>query len=214
MTTDALTLISQNLSISVKQVSAVIKLLEDGATIPFIARYRKEASGGLDETEISKIQSELKRITDLIKRRESILNTIREQGKLTDELERQINSTWQMNDLEDIYLPYKPKRKTRAAAAIEKGLEPLAQLIFAQNGQLTNTLVEQYVSDQVPDSEAAINGAKDIIAEWINEDITVRNTIRNQFEHHAIIQSTLIEKKRDEAEKYRDYFDFSEQLKR
>ena len=205
--------ISSKLSISKSQVSNTIKLLEEGATIPFISRYRKEATGSLDETEVTAIEKEWKRLLELVKRREAILKSINDQELLTPELEEKINNCWDMAELEDIYLPYKPKRKTRASAAREKGLEPLAKIIMEQKEDNLEPVAEKYLNDDVPDIEAALSGARDIVAEWINENTDARNTIRKQFEHDAVISSKVVEKKKDEGTKYSDYFDFNELLK-
>jgi len=206
--------ISGTLSISKSQVSNTVKLLEEGATIPFISRYRKEATGSLDETEVTAIEKEWKRLLELVKRREAILKSINDQELLTPELEVKINNCWNMAELEDIYLPYKPKRKTRASAAREKGLEPLAEIIMAQKEDKLDKIAEKYLNDEVPDIETALAGARDIIAEWINENTDARNKIRQLFERDAIISSKVIEKKKDEGTKYQDYFDFSEPLER
>lgn len=206
--------ISSTLSIIKTQVSNTVKLLEEGATIPFISRYRKEATGSLDETEVTAIEKEWKRLLELVKRREAILKSINDQELLTPELDVKINNCWNMAELEDIYLPYKPKRKTRASAAREKGLEPLAEIIMAQNEDKLEAIAEKYLNDEVPDIESALSGARDIIAEWINENTEARNKIRQLFERDAIISSKVIEKKKDEGTKYRDYFDFSEPLER
>lgn len=206
--------ISSTLSISKTQVSNTVKLLEEGATIPFISRYRKEATGSLDETEVTAIEKEWTRLLELVKRREAILKSINDQELLTPELEVKINNCWNMAELEDIYLPYKPKRKTRASAAREKGLEPLAEIVMAQKEDEIVAIAEKYFNDEVPDIEAALAGARDIIAEWINENADARDKIRQLFERDAIISSKVIEKKKDEGTKYQDYFDFSEPLER
>jgi protein Tex len=206
--------ISSTLSIGKAQVSNTVKLLEEGATIPFISRYRKEATGSLDETEVTAIEKEWKRLLELVKRREAILKSINDQELLTPELEVKINNCWNMAELEDIYLPYKPKRKTRASAAREKGLEPLAEIIMAQKEDKLEAIAEKYLNDAVPDIETALAGARDIIAEWVNENIDARNKIRQLFERGAIISSKVIDKKKDEGTKYQDYFDFSEPLER
>jgi uncharacterized protein len=205
--------ISNKLSIGKSQVSNTVKLLEEGGTIPFISRYRKEATGSLNETEVTSIEKEWKRLLDLVKRREAIIKSINDQEMLTPELEEKINNCWDMAALEDIYLPYKPKRKTRASAAREKGLEPLAKIIMEQKEDQIETFAEKYLNDAVPDIDAALSGARDIVAEWINENADARNTIRLQFERHAVISSKVIEKKKDEGTKYSDYFDFNEPLK-
>ncbi|MBT8392327.1 MAG: helix-hairpin-helix domain-containing protein, partial [Ignavibacteria bacterium] len=214
MTENLVKHISSKLSINQSQVSNTVKLLEEGATIPFISRYRKETTGSLDETKITAIEKEWKRLLELVKRREAILKSINDQELLTPELEEKINSCWNMTELEDIYLPYKPKRKTRASAAREKGLEPLAEIIMAQKDDKIDKIAEKYLNDEVPDIEAALAGARDIIAEWINENADARNKIRQLFERDAIISSKVIEKKKDEGTKYQDYFDFSEPLER
>jgi uncharacterized protein len=206
--------ISSTLSISKSQVSNTVKLLEEAATIPFISRYRKEATGSLDETEVTAIEKEWKRLLELVKRREAILKSINDQELLTPELEEKINNCWDMAELEDIYLPYKPKRKTRASAAREKGLESLAEIIMAQKEDQIEKIAENYLNDEVPDIEAALSGARDIIAEWINENADARNKIRQLFEREAIISSLVIKKKKEEGTKYSDYFEFSEPLKR
>jgi uncharacterized protein len=206
--------ISNSLSISIKQVSATVDLLNEGATIPFISRYRKEATGSLDEMQVADIQSELKRLNELVRRREYILKSIADQDKLTDELAEKINSCWDMNTLEDLYLPYKPKRKTRASAAREKGLEPLATLIMSQQNISINNEAEKFITDEVASVEDALAGARDIIAEWISEDVSARNTMRELFGNTSVLSSTVVTKKKEEGQKYLDYFDYSEDLKR
>ena len=214
MTEEIFKHIGNSLSISIKQVSATVDLLNEGATIPFISRYRKEATGSLDEMQVADIQSELKRLNELVRRREYILKSIADQDKLTDELAEKINNCWDMNTLEDLYLPYKPKRKTRASAAREKGLEPLATLIMTQQNISINSEAEKFITDEVASVEDALAGARDIIAEWISEDVSARNTIRELFSNTAILSSTVVTKKKEEGQKYLDYFDYSEDLKR
>lgn len=206
--------ISNSLSISLNQVSATVDLLNENATIPFISRYRKEATGSLDEIQVSDISSELKRLNELIKRREYILKIISDQEKLTPELEEKINACWDSIDLEDLYLPYKPKRKTRAAAACEKGLEPLAKLIWSQNDSDIFNEAKTFINDVVITIEDALEGARDIIAEWINEDADARNSLRNLFKHLAVISSKVVLKKKEEGQKYLDYFEYSEEMKK
>ncbi len=206
-------LISDNLSIGKRQVAATLELLDGGATIPFISRYRKEMTGSLDETQVAAIQAEAKRLDTLLKRRETILQTIREQGKLTPELEAKINNTWDATELEDLYLPYRPKRKTRASIARDRGLEPLSKIILEQRECDIELKAEQFITDEVPDVEAALAGARDIIAEWINEDATARNAIRRLYERGATVSAKVFESKREEGAKYRDYFEYSESLK-
>ncbi|MCH7962617.1 MAG: RNA-binding transcriptional accessory protein [Bacteroidetes bacterium] len=204
--------ISGKLFISKSQVSNTVKLLEEGSTIPFISRYRKETTGSLDETEVTAIEKEWKRLLELVKRREAILKSINDQELLTPELKDKINNCWDMAELEDIYLPYKPKRKTRSSAAREKGLEPLAEIIMEQKEDQIEPIAEKYLNDEVPDIDAALSGARDIVAEWINENADARNTIRKQFERDAVFRSKVIEKKRDEGTKYSNYFEFNEPL--
>ena len=200
--------------ISEKQISSTLHLLGEGATIPFISRYRKEATGGLNEVQIEQIKEQHDKLCDIAKRKETILGTITEQGKLTAELEKRINDTWNPTELEDIYLPYKPKRKTRAEAARQKGLEPLATLVLLQRENNLSARAASFVKGEVKDVEDALKGARDIIAEQVNEDERARNAVRNQFSRQAEINAKVVKGKEEEAAKYRDYFDFSEPLKR
>ena len=205
--------IAQNLNIPVRRVEAVVELLESGATIPFIARYRKEATGSLDEVQIGDIHDGWRKMQELDKRREVILHSIEEQGKLTPELRAAIEAAGTMTELEDLYLPYRQKRKTRATMAIEKGLEPLAKRIFAQKDRDVDVLAAQYITEQVPTVEEALQGARDIIAEWVNEDKKARDKVRRHFEKSATIASRLVKGKEEEGKKYLDYFEWSEPLK-
>lgn len=197
-----------------KGIEQTVALLKEGATIPFIARYRKEVTGSLDEVEIAEIQKVLKRLEELDKRRETILHSIEEQGKLSDELRRKIEAAEDMTELEDLYLPYKPKRKTRASVAREKGLEPLAKRIMMQiDRDNPEKLAEAYLNDTVQSVEEALQGARDILAEEMNEDPESRNLMRHIFGKTAIIRSKVAKGKEADGAKYRDYFDFSEPLK-
>ncbi len=214
MTSQLITRIAEKVNLSEKRVAAALRLFSEGATIPFIARYRKEATGELDEVELTEIQREHKRLEDLEKRKESILAAIKEQGKLTPELEQRIRNTYETNVLEDLYLPYKRKRKTRAGMARAKGLEPLALAIYEQNRMDVQAAAEGYLNEEVPTIEDALQGARDIIAELINEDEKARNTVRRHFRRDAIITSKLARGKEKEAAKYQDYFDYSEPLKK
>lgn len=207
-------LISTELNISLKQVVNTISLLDEGATIPFISRYRKEMTGSLDEVEIGNIKERYAKLQDIQKRRETILSTIEEQGLLTDELRKKIEGTWDANELEDLYLPYKPKRKTRAVKAKERGLEPLADIIMLQQERDVENRAVAFLTDEVPNVEEALQGARDIIAERVNEDLKAREVTRILFERQAVISSKLVKGKEEEAAKYRDYFDFSEPIKR
>lgn len=207
-------LVSEQLDLPLRKVESTLKLLEEGATIPFISRYRKEATGSLDEVQISEINNAFKKLSELEKRKETILKSIEEQGKLTDELRDRITQCYNSTELEDIYLPYKKKRKTRASVAREKGLEPLATVLFLQQNNQVESLAGKFITDEVPDLEAALEGARDIMAEWINEDENSRNKIRKVFERGSIIRSRVARGKEEEGAKYRDYFDFEESLKK
>lgn len=212
MNTIHLSIIAKDLHLPQSKVQSTIKLLEEGATIPFIARYRKEATGSLDEVNIGDIKTQLDKLNELEKRKETILKAIEGQGKLTDELKRRIQDTFDSIVLEDIYLPYKQKRKTRASVAKEKGLEPLADIIFSQNNHRVEELAEQYLTDEVESIEDALQGARDIMAEWINEDEVARQKVRYAFEKDARISAKLVRGKEEEASKYKDYFKFEQPL--
>ncbi|HJF08750.1 MAG TPA: RNA-binding transcriptional accessory protein [Phocaeicola coprocola] len=209
-------MIATALKLPVHRVENTLKLLQGGATIPFISRYRKEATGGLDEVQIGDIHTRYEKLCELAKRKETVLSTIEEQGKLTDTLRERISNCWDATELEDIYLPFKPKRKTRAEAARQKGLEPLAMLLLMQRENNLSARVRQFVKGDVKDEEDALKGARDIIAEQVNEDERARNLIRNQFSRQAMITSKVLKGKEKEeaALKYRDYFDFCEPLKK
>ena len=207
-------MIATALNIAVRQVENTLSLLEGGATIPFISRYRKEATGGLDEVQIGEIKERYDKLTDIAKRKETILKTIEEQGKLTNDLKKRIEACWDATELEDIYLPYKPKRKTRAEAARQKGLEPLATILMMQRENNLMARVRTFIKGEVKNEEDALKGARDIIAEQVSEDERSRNQLRNQFSRQAIITSKVVKGKEEEAAKYKDYFDFSEPLKR
>lgn len=209
-------MIATALKLPVHRVENTLKLLQGGATIPFISRYRKEATGGLDEVQIGDIHTRYEKLCELAKRKETVLSTIEEQGKLTDTLRERISNCWDATELEDIYLPFKPKRKTRAEAARQKGLEPLAMLLLMQRENNLSARVHQFVKGDVKDEEDALKGARDIIAEQVNEDERARNLIRNQFSRQAMITSKVVKGKEKEeaALKYRDYFDFCEPLKK
>lgn len=209
-------MIATALKLPVHRVENTLKLLQGGATIPFISRYRKEATGGLDEVQIGDIHTRYEKLCELAKRKETVLSTIEEQGKLTDALRERITNCWDTTEQEDIYLPFKPKRKTRAEVARQKGLEPLAMLLLMQRENNLSARVRSFVKGEVKDEEDALKGARDIIAEQVNEDERARNLIRNQFSRQAMIISKVVKGKEKEeaALKYRDYFDFSEPLKK
>ena len=207
--------ISSELGITAQQVRATSALLEEGATVPFISRYRKEATGSLDEVQVAAIRDRLEQLKELDKRREAILKSIEEQGKLTPELKKAIDQAETMARLEDIYLPYKPKRKTKASVAKEKGLEPLATRIFAQHPVDIQSEASKYLDaeKEVPTVEDALQGARDIIAEWISENAVVRGNLRNLFLKEGVFATRVIAGKEAEAAKYKDYFDWSEPIK-
>lgn len=203
-------IIAGALQLSVKDVTAVMELLEEGATIPFIARYRKDKTGAMDEVQIQKVQEELARLKEFYDRKEYIVKTITEQGKMTAELETAINNATTIAALEDLYLPYKPKRKTKAQTARENGLEPLATLLLEQGNTLPETEALNYLNDKVLTADDALQGARDIIAEIVNEDPQVRAGMRKLFETQAAVQSKVLADKETEGAKYKDYFDFAE----
>lgn len=209
-------LISPAVGISAKQVAATIALLDEKATIPFIARYRKEKTGSLDEVEIGAIRSEYIRLQDLSERKQTILTTIEEQGQLTDDLRQRIDTCWNSNELEDIYLPYKPHRKTRADMAKERGLEPLAKQLMGQKTGDIQRLATPYISKEVASMEEALQGARDIISQWIAEDERARNTVRREFGYSAMLTTKVVKSLQDtaEAQNYKDYFAVKEPLRR
>lgn len=210
------TIISQSLNIRAEQVEAVIELLDAGATIPFISRYRKEATGNLNEVQVAAVSDLYEKLKELQKRKETILKTIDGQGKLTDELRRRIEQSWDATEIEDIYMPYKPRRRTRAQVAREQGLEPLAKVIMNQKEHYPEMASQRFVKDDVKSVEQAIKGAQDIIAEDISLNEGTRQTVRRNFQREATIVSRVIPKMKDDdkAQKYSDYFAFSEELRR
>ncbi|MBN2347410.1 MAG: RNA-binding transcriptional accessory protein [Bacteroidales bacterium] len=205
-------IISKALLITPQQVNNTIALFETGATVPFISRYRKEMTGSLDEVQVAEIKTQLAKLIELDKRRDSILKSIEEQDKLTPELKDKILKADSLTELEDLYLPYKPKRKTKASIAREKGLEPLAKIVMKQKEIMIFEKAEEFVTDQVPNAEEALQGARDIIAEWINENKKARDSVRFLFGKQAMVSSTLVKGKEEEGIKYKDYFEFSEPL--
>lgn len=207
-------IIAAQLKLREQAVENTLELLEEGCTIPFISRYRKEKTGNMDEVNIEAIAQANDKLKEMAKRKETILKTIDEQRKLTDALKKRIEECWDATELEDIYLPFKPKRRTRAQIAREAGLEPLAQTLLFQRERNIMQVAKKYVGDKVADADAAIQGAKDIIAEMVNESEESRNAIRGEFRRGAIITSKVVAKKKDEAQRFSDYFDFSEPLKR
>lgn len=207
-------LIESRLGLKRNQVVNTAKLLDEGATIPFIARYRKEMTDSMDEVDIMKVKFELDKLRSLETRKESILSTIEEQGKLSPELKKKISECYDPTELEDLYLPYKPKRKTRAVMAREKGLEPLALLLFNQKSNDVEAEAENFLTDDVKSVEEALEGARDIIAEMVSEDASARNKIRFLYSREAVITSKLVKGKDEEGAKYKDYFDWKESLSR
>lgn len=206
--------IAETLNLSLKQISSIYELHSEGSTIPFIARYRKEATGNLDEVVIGNVIDQIKYFNELEKRKETVLKTIEEAGKMTPELRQRIDDCINATVLEDIYLPYKPKRKTKASVAVEKGLEPLAALLFAQEAVNPEEEAVKYINEQVKDTAEALQGARDIMAEWIAENEQARNLVRKLFTEEATVSSRVLTSKKEEADaqKYRDYFDFKEPL--
>ena len=215
MTTDnILSYISEQTSISIHQVKATIALLDDGATIPFISRYRKEKTGSLNETQIQTIALTYEKAQELDKRKQSILSTIEQQGKLTNELRSKIEAIMDANELEDIYLPYKPKRRTKAEIAREAGLEPLAKIIMAQRCNDIQHDAKRFINNKIASIDEAITGACDIIAEWISENTSIRNIIRKEFDRSAVISCKPVKGKEEEAANYQNYFNYTSPLKR
>ena len=204
--------IEQQTSLVTKAIENTVSLLEEGATIPFIARYRKERTGGLDELQIASIRDNDKKFEEIIQRQKTIVKAIEEQGKLSAELKSKIENTFDLIQLEDIYLPYKQKRLTRGEKARKLGLEPLAKMILSQKGGTPERLAESFVKGEVQDEKMALQGANDIIAEWVNENGALRNKIRRLFQRKAIVTAKVVKGKNEEGAKYADYFDFNESL--
>ena len=208
-------LIASELHLSEHAVENTLKLLDEGCTIPFISRYRKERTGGLDEVQITAISDRKERLEEIAKRKDTIVKTITEQQKMTPELQKRIDDSWEMTTLEDIYLPYKPKRRTRAQVAREQGLEPLATMLMMQRETNPQKAAQRFVRDGLAVADC-LKGAQDIIAEQVSEDERSRNQVRAAFRREAFIESKVVKAKKDtdEAQKYSDYFDWEEPLKR
>jgi protein Tex len=204
--------IAKTLNIQEFQVKNTFTLFEQGATIPFISRYRKEMTGALDEVQLMDIKKLKEDLEAFEKRKEYIIESLKESGNFNAEIEKKLNNAKDINELEDIYLPFKPKRKTKSSIAIENGLEPFAKWIFSQNDHQINSEAKKYLNDKVPTIEAAIEGAGHIIADWINENFEVRDLLRNKFENEAIVSSKVIKTKKEEAIKFKDYFEYEEKL--
>ncbi len=207
-------IIEQRMQLKGSQIENTIKLLSDGATVPFISRYRKEMTGSLDEVQVEQVKQLLNSLETLQKRKDSILKSIEEQGKLTDELQEKISSSWDEKEIEDLYLPFKTKRQTKADKAIAAGLAPLAKMILAQNNDQIEQSAARFKCADYPKNDDVISGATEIAAQWISERPATRNRLRQLFSHEAIITSKLVKGKGEEAEKYKDYFDFSEVAKK
>lgn len=207
-------LISENLSLTARQVCNTLELLDSGATVPFISRYRKERTGSLDEVQIAAIQEQYDKLKTICKRKETIRTTIEEQGKLTPELQERIEQCWDANLLEDLYLPYKPKKRTKAEIARQKGLEPLALKIMMQRGCNLDAEAQKFVRGEVKDKEEALAGARDIIAEQVSENEEARKRVRRVFERTALITAKVVKGKEEEGDKFKDYFDFQEPLRK
>ncbi|MCB0430857.1 MAG: RNA-binding transcriptional accessory protein [Flavobacteriales bacterium] len=214
MNVDLIGMIAARLQLTPSRVRNTVDLLQGGATVPFISRYRKEATGGMDEVAVANVQSTFLQLQELQKRKETILHAIDEQGQLTPDLRAKLEATWDANVLEDLYLPYKQKRKTKAEAARKKGLEPLAKMIMAQKDGGVRTRVRDFVKGDVGSEDEAVQGAKDIMAEWVNESSGARNALRKVFDRSAVLTSKVIKGKETEGEKFRDYFQVEEKLKR
>lgn len=207
-------LISESLSLTARQVCNTLELLDSGATVPFISRYRKERTGSLDEVQIAAIQEQYDKLKTISKRKETIRTTIEEQGKLTPELQERIEQCWDANLLEDLYLPYKPKKRTKAEIARQKGLEPLALKIMMQRGCNLDAEAQKFVRGEVKDKEEALAGARDIIAEQVSENEEARKRVRRVFERTALITAKVVKGKEEEGDKFKDYFDFQEPLRK
>ncbi|EKC63659.1 protein YhgF, partial [human gut metagenome] len=200
-------IISQRLQIPLPQVEGTVRLLREGATIPFISRYRKEVTGSLDEVAVGSVRDLLERLTELEARKRTILSTIEEQGRLTGELRTRIEASWDAAEVEDLYLPYKPRRRTRAAAARERGLEPLANLLMAQHTPDIRRQAQRFVTAEVPTADDALAGASDIVAERMAEDDRIRSEVRRNFSREGIVHARVAKGKEQQGAKYADYFD-------
>ena len=209
---ECIRLIAAELNLNVKQVASTIFLFEDACTIQFIARYRKEATGGLDEVQIENIKHLNQRYNELLKRKQSVIEAIKEQGQLTEHLLLKIQQCWDAHVLEDIYLPYRPKRKTKASVAREKGLEPLALWLMKETSDDVENEARRYLKNDVSSTEEALQGARYIVADMVNEDINARNILRNQFQKFAVLSTKVVKGKEEEGSKYRDYFNCKEAL--
>lgn len=209
-------MIGKALGLSERSVDNTLQLIDEGCTIPFISRYRKERTGNLDEVQITAISDAYDKLKEISKRKDTVVKTITEQGKMTDDLQRRIDACWDANELEDIYMPFKPKRRTKAQVAREQGLEPLSLILMMQRERNIEAAAQRFVKEGVKDVAAAIKGAQDIVAEMVSEDERSRQQVRSSFRREAIITSKVVKAKADseEAAKYSDYFDFSEPLRR
>lgn len=207
-------IVARELQLQQNHVNNAIDLIKEGATVPFISRYRKERTGSMDEVNVASVKERYEKLLEIVKRKETIIKSMEDQEVLTSELRKRIGDSFNATELEDIYLPYKPKRKTRAVKAKEKGLEPLAKMLMKQYERDVEGKASQFINDEVANVDEALLGARDIIAEWINENSVGRDIVRSVFEKGAIITSTLVKGKEEEGIKYKDYYDFSESLKK
>ena len=207
--------ISKTVTTAAKNIQNTLELLSQDCTIPFIARYRKDTTGNLDEVVIEQIAKLNKQYDEIVKRKESVLNSIAEQNALTPELKNKIEASFDLQEIEDLYLPYKKKKKTKADVARERGLEPLAKIIMSQRNDDVEFLAGKYLNDKVANEEEALQGARDIIAEWINENIFIRKNLRRMFQRKAEITTKVVKAKKDEeeAQKYNQYFEWAETYK-
>lgn len=210
--TTLIQVIASRCGVTVRQAEHTVQLLAEGATVPFISRYRKERTGGLDEVQVSAVKVQFERLSELEKRKETILASIDEQGKLTPELRMKIEQCYEGAPLEDLYLPYRLKRRTRATVAREKGLEPLAAMLMRQDGARPDRLAERFVGGEVHDLQEALDGACDIIAEWVSESEAARSAMRRLFTREGVISARVVKGKEQEGAKYSDYFDWSESV--
>jgi len=205
-------LISKQINIKDWQAKSTIALLEEGGTVPFISRYRKERTGGLDEVQILDVKTLLAKLKELEKRKKTIVKSIQEQGKLTDDLQSRIRSCYDSNALEDIYLPFKQKRKTKASVARENGLEPMAKILMSQSESNVEGRAKQFTSTAVKSVELVLEGARYIVAEWMSENAAFRNKMRRHFERNSEVNTKVIKGKEEEGEKFKDYFKYTEPL--
>ena len=211
---DPVTFVTQKSGFESRYIKNLLGLLDEGATIPFISRYRKEMTGSMDEVQVGQVREIYEQFKELEKRKKTVLESIEQQEKLTPELRKQIEHCTDLRELEDIYLPYKPKKQTRASKAKAKGLEPLAAMLMKQDNGDVWDKAARFVKNDVENEEEALQGARDIIAEWVSENDRARNTVRRSFDRVAVVKAKVVKGKEEEGEKFTDYFDYSEPLRR